>query len=769
MPKPEVKLAQAFSSRDGSLGVVDTFVQNGCFTKEGDKVYVSKRPGTELYWNFGTGTTTQGVTVYNDLIYAMYNDVLYRTGGAIDVGSTGATWTQATQPTWYGRAFFSATVFQGRIYVIGGEASVIRADISYSDDGLTWSTNASAAPFGHRQGHQCVAFNGQMFIIGGFQTDGITGANTNDVWATSDGANWTQVTAAAAWTPRVNFTCVAANNGIYLYGGELNDTSLSDEVWFTTDGATWTLVTNAATGTPRFLNAMFWFQNQIFIVGGYADSAGTTTINDVCSSPDAQTWTVTNGIFPTGKAIMGYTIYNDHMWLIGGDAGGTLVSDVWQSDTTGLFWLLITSAPGFTPRGGSAAVTFQTPVSVNPARYTTMWNLGGNDGATDLQEVWYGSLDLILPLTFTMGPIVTGQPYQFATFLDAAQLLIKNQSNLWVLNSGTLIPVTDTNYPVITVPGLVVLNEFAYVMEPDGTIHACALEDPFHWPSLQIINADYENDAGVAIAKYLNYLVAFGSYTTQFFYDAGNPAPGIALSPYQATNIKIGCAFASTVVSVKNTLIWMAQTRDRDWSIYIFDGLTPKKISTPWVDKVINVNGNSGVKAFSTGMEGHTFYVLRFFSGQALTYDMGTGQWHYWDNAGSFPYTAATSLFFSGGDFWFDDSGLALRASFELFDDNGTPFDLVSQSDEVGDDLQRTFWGQANFYGDMQSGATATLDVSDDDYQTWTTWGTFNLALTRPYINRGGSARRRAFRLTQTDSQPARWDSLKFNVSGGES
>src|SRR5262249_3622231 len=132
-----------------------------------------------------------------------------------------------------------------------------------------------------------------------------------------------------------------------------------------------------------------------------------------------------------------------------------------------------------------------------------------------------------------------------------------------VLESGTLTKVVDTNYPSVTVPGIVVLNDFAYVMEPDGTIHGCAIDNPLLWPSLQFIGADYEDDPGVAITKYLNYLVAFGTYTTQFFYDAGNPAPGIVLSPYQSANIKIGCALADTVRSTKGTLIWMGQTEHR--------------------------------------------------------------------------------------------------------------------------------------------------------------------------------------------------------------
>jgi hypothetical protein len=769
MGKPRLPYAQSFMSRDGTLGQIDSFLENGCIDKQGERLYVLKRPGTILNNDFGTGTDPQGGTFYNGLVYGVYSDTLYRTGGVIDVGTLGDAWTQGSVPAWYGRAFFTATVFGNRVFVIGGEGAQIKADISYSSDMVNWSQNASAAPFGHLQGHRACSFNGLLWVMGG--TGGASVVH-NDVWSSPDGANWTEVTAAAQWSARLNFMLVVGNNGMYVYGGEDGSGNLLDDVWFSSDGATWTELTAAATGTPRQLGAMFYFNNKLWIIGGYADVAGTTTINDVNSSPDGQTWTVTAPVFPTGKALMAYTIYDGKMWLIGGDAGGTIVSDVWSGD--GSSWTLVTSAPGFTPRGGAEAINFATPTSLSQYRYATMWLLGGDPG--DLQQVWYGNLDKPLPATNAFSPDVAAQPYQFNTFLNGKQLLIKNQSNFWVLQSGSLTKVTDTNYPSQTVPGLVVLNSFAYVMEPDGTIRACALEDPLHWPSLQFIVADYEDDPGVAIAKYLNYLVAFGQYTTQFYYDAGNPAPGIALSPYQSTNIKIGCSFASTLQSAKNTLIWVGQTKERNPGVYVFDGLNPKRVSTKWVDKVINNNINSQINAWVTGMEGHTFYVLQFLNTMAICYDMDTGEWGPWssnvEGDQSMPYSIALTEFFAGGDLWFGRStfgGQVYRASFETFDDGGTEFKLRSQTTLIDDgSLVRKFWGQACAVVD-QNLSSATLDVSDDDYQTWQTWGTFNLFSPRPMLNRGGSSRRRAFRQTQTDSFECRWLELELTASEGES
>ena len=168
--------------------------------------------------------------------------------------------------------------------------------------------------------------------------------------------------------------------------------------------------------------------------------------------------------------------------------------------------------------------------------------------------------------------------------------------------------------------------------------------------------------------------------------------------------------------------------------------------------------------------------MLQFLNTMAICYDMDTGEWGPWssnvENDQSMPYSIGLTEFFAGGDLWFGRGsfgGQVFRASFETFDDNGTAFNLRSQTNLVDDgSLQRKFWGQACAVVD-QNLSSATLEVTDDDYQTWTTWGTFNLFSTRPTLNRGGSSRRRGFRQTQTDSFDCRWLELELTASVGES
>jgi len=768
MPKLRYPLVQAFMSRDGSLGSKDSYVQNGLMDKHGEKFYVMKRPGTLLLQDFGTGVDPKGAFYFNGLIYVVYSDTLYRSGGATNTGADGTAWTLAPTPVWYGRSFFTATVFQDRIYVIGGEAALLQADVSYTSDGVLWSTNAGGAPFGHRQGHACVVFNNQLWLIGGFENDSTVTAPKNDVWVTSDGATWTLVTANAAWTPRVNHTVVAGNNGMYLYGGDVSGV-MSDEVWFSVDGLTWTNLTLAATGAGRQLHSSLFFSNRVWIIGGVD---GATAFNTVFSSTDGQTWVETAAAaFAAGRYAMGSTVYNNKMWLVSGISAAA-DSNVYSS-SDGITWTLVTASPGFGVRKGAAAVTFKTPSSVNQYRYDTMWVLGGNDGVNELQQVYRANLNSALAMTYALSPTTAGLTYDFNTFLNGTKLLTKNASNFWVLESGTLTKVADTNYPATTVPGIVVLNSFAYVMTPEGEIRACALDNPLLWPSLQFIDANYEDDPGVAIAKYLNYLVAFGQYTIQFFYDAGLPAPGVAIAPYQAASSLVGCALAATIKNIKNTLIWVGQTSKRELGVYIFDGLTPKKISTSWVDRVLNTKMGGTTTSFTTGGDGHSFYVLNLVGSFSLAYDMDTQQWGPWNAAfGGFPYAYGLSQFRLGGDVWLGRGGLGgiiYAADFIFNDDDGTPFDLVVQTDKLdAGNLERKFLGRLDFVADTNN-ATVTVEVTDDDYASFQTWGTVNLSQMRPYLNRGGSFRRRAFRITQTDSEPARWEALELTASQGES
>lgn len=81
-----------------------------------------------------------------------------------------------------------------------------------------------------------------------------------------------------------------------------------------------------------------------------------------------------------------------------------------------------------------------------------------------------------------------------------------------------------------TVPGVVYLDGYFFVMDSNAVVHNSALNDPTSWDALDFITAAIEPGGGVAITKTQNYVIAMKEWSTEFFYDVGN-ATGSPLSP----------------------------------------------------------------------------------------------------------------------------------------------------------------------------------------------------------------------------------------------
>ena len=66
------------------------------------------------------------------------------------------------------------------------------------------------------------------------------------MWSSSDGKNWTLVTAHAPWRPRMFLSAVSFRDAIYIIGGHDGQNQLRD-VWASNDeGVTWIQVCQAA-------------------------------------------------------------------------------------------------------------------------------------------------------------------------------------------------------------------------------------------------------------------------------------------------------------------------------------------------------------------------------------------------------------------------------------------------------------------------------------------------------------------------------------------
>ena len=260
-------------------------------------------------------------------------------------------WTQTFFP---GRCSSTSVVLGGKMWVIGGETYYdIENDVWSSSDGVNWTQAKAAAAFTPRAGHASVVFNNKMWVIGGWTYDPETYENIrlNDVWSSSDGVNWTQATAAAAFSPRAFHTSVVFNNKMWVIGGSYDDPETSEftninDVWSSSDGVNWTQATATAAFSARSYHTSVVLGGKMWVIGGYGNESD---LNDVWSSPDGATWTratAAAAFFPrNGHASV---VLGNKMWVIGGYGNESDLNDVWSS-SNGVTWTQATAAAAFPP------------------------------------------------------------------------------------------------------------------------------------------------------------------------------------------------------------------------------------------------------------------------------------------------------------------------------------------------------------------------------------------------------------------------------------
>jgi hypothetical protein len=266
-----------------------------------------------------------------------YNDVWSSTDGA--------TWTQvrANSPTdpkmWEPRHTAGYAVFKNKMWVIGGDPNSghYQPDVWSSSDGVNWVEATSNAPWGQRCLTYTTVHDRKIWVMGG-QTvpqfvPGVPEVFYNDVWSSSDGATWTQVTANAPWLPRGAIQgSVEFNGRMWLLGGGTYQTltrgrAYYNDVWSSADGVNWTQATAHAPWAGREYQSVGVFDNKMWIMAGYA--AGNR--NDVWYSSDGVSWTQLPNTPWTPRHAASLFVYNNHIFFTLG-----YTNDVWRLDKVGV-------------------------------------------------------------------------------------------------------------------------------------------------------------------------------------------------------------------------------------------------------------------------------------------------------------------------------------------------------------------------------------------------------------------------------------------------
>ncbi len=236
--------------------------------------------------------------------------------------SNGVNWTPVIQSGSEMERFdHSATVFNGKIWVIGGIGSDAqkRNDVLTTSDGANWTTETASAPFEVRNAHQALVFNDQLWVIAGEGDNGGTVKYLNDVWYYT-GSSWIQKTAHAAFPERYSFGAVAFANKMWVVGGlgssggsGPGSTVFYSDVWYSEDGLNWSEARPSAEFGGRGSHATYVKNNKMWVVGG--STSGSYATNSYYTE-DGINWNHAGNF--NGREWAGYTVFDDKLWLYHG-------------------------------------------------------------------------------------------------------------------------------------------------------------------------------------------------------------------------------------------------------------------------------------------------------------------------------------------------------------------------------------------------------------------------------------------------------------------
>ena len=319
---------------------------------------------------------------------------LWACSAAVACGQTGEpAWVKVTDhAAWAPRDSCGELVYKGKLWLLGGwftSNATGPRDVWCSADGADWDRITEKAAWTHGDLPTTLVYKDKMWFMGGWYGGRMSVASaSNEVWSSTDGANWHRATAKAPWPARLGAGGVVFAGKMWILGGSEryfdDDKRLLNDVWHSTDGVHWQPATRKAPWAPRAYHGAVVFDNKIWIFGGGNYRPTYLGYNDVWCSSDGVGWRkVTDHAAWPHRIWFSSVVYRNRLWVLGGlsDKPSKNWNDVWYT-TDGATWTALTTKTVWSPRHEQSAYVFADK----------LWIVGGNPWPL-VNDVWHLDLE----------------------------------------------------------------------------------------------------------------------------------------------------------------------------------------------------------------------------------------------------------------------------------------------------------------------------------------------------------------------------------------
>lgn len=352
------------------------------------------------------------------------------------------------------------------------------------------------------------------------------------------------------------------------------------------------------------------------------------------------------------------------------------------------------------------------------------------------------------------------------------------------ITDGDFPPNLGTPEPLAYWSAPAHMDGYMFVMTRNGKIWNSDLNSLSAWTANSYLTMQSYPDGGVGVARYRNLLVGFGTRSIEFFQNTGN-ATGSPLTVIPSATRRVG-AYALpgnqiTILTVGDNVYWIGVNADSGRKgIYRLNGYDPQKISSPYIDKILNDAASFGqiitiYGSFQMHGMGHVAFGAGAGTSLMYCYCIDADFWWIYDSPTTKAPTAIASTVTNTADavtkFNINGSTKTFTGAGTTFTDDGAAYTQTVQTEPIDmGTLKSKTWDRLRIVGDTQASGTLSISWSDDDFANFSTPVTIDLTSWDAMgdgITGLGASRRRIWKITHSANTPNRLTDIELDYTVG--
>lgn len=338
---------------------------------------------------------------------------------------------------------------------------------------------------------------------------------------------------------------------------------------------------------------------------------------------------------------------------------------------------------------------------------------------------------------------------------------------------GTWTEITDTDFTTLAHQGkMEFLDGYGFALSRTGSrIYNSDLNTLATWSPTGYITKQIQQDIPTGLAKFKRFILAFGESTMEVFQDVGNPtgSPLEAITD-KAQNIGLPSAIVTGqrhyYTRLGDFMYWRGSN---PLGVYAYNGETVEKVSTPAIDKILAERQHYYVS--SIAIQGQRAVVIGLdlpnaTTQRSLLFFPDWKDWFEWNSTVFIPQTSPRLMDVCLGVGSNQHKLYQVSSTSDNWQDAGSNYTWTHQIKIPKQDNKLDRMYMFGVVGDTaRTAQTVSVSFSDDDYQTYSTARTINMATESKQIYNCGAYRSRVAQLTYTGSGAVRLTNVIARVT----